>query len=111
MELFGIGLPELFLIMVLALVVIGPERLPEVAGQVGRTVADLRRQATELTSEFQHSLQDASRERQQQRTLSDAPPAGQVCPRCALETAPEARFCPSCGASLAQVALDGERRD
>ena len=40
MELFGIGAGELFLIMVLALVVIGPERLPEVAGQVVRMTGD-----------------------------------------------------------------------
>jgi Tat protein translocase TatB subunit len=110
MELFGIGLPELFLILILALVVIGPERLPEVAGQFGRTVADLRRQATQLTSEFQSSLEDATRERQQQRTLSTAPPAGKVCPQCAVETAPEARFCPSCGANLAERTPDGEPR-
>ena len=72
MELFGIGAGELLLIMVLALVVIGPERLPEVAGQVGRTVAELRQQANQLTSEFQRSLDSAVQERQESRIASTA---------------------------------------
>ena len=41
--MFGIGLPELMLIMVLALLVLGPQRLPEVARMVGRAYAQLRR--------------------------------------------------------------------
>jgi TatA/E family protein of Tat protein translocase len=39
--MFG-HLPELLIIMVVALIVFGPEKLPEVAGTVGRTVRDLR---------------------------------------------------------------------
>jgi Tat protein translocase TatB subunit len=43
MEIFGIGLPEILLIMVVALVVLGPERLPEAARTLGKGIADLRR--------------------------------------------------------------------
>jgi Tat protein translocase TatB subunit len=43
LEVFGIGLPELMLIAVVALIVLGPERLPEAARAVGKGVADLRR--------------------------------------------------------------------
>jgi Tat protein translocase TatB subunit len=43
MEVFGIGLPELLLIAVIALVVLGPERLPEAARTLGKGVADFRR--------------------------------------------------------------------
>ena len=43
MEIFGIGLGELLLIAVVALVVLGPERLPEVARTLGKGVADFRR--------------------------------------------------------------------
>ena len=107
MDLFGIGLPELFLIMLLALVVIGPERLPEVASQVGRTVADLKRQANQLTSEFQSSLEDAARERKQQRQEPSTPLTAQTCASCGAQSPAEARFCASCGHSLAERPTDG----
>ena len=110
MELFGIGAGELLLIMVLALLVIGPERLPEVASQVGRTVSDFRRQASQLTSEFQRSLEDAAQERKEQRAAGTRL-AGPYCPRCGAQAGASARFCSSCGASLDERALDGERRE
>jgi len=43
MEIFGIGLGEILLIAVVALMVLGPDRLPEVARSLGRGVAELRK--------------------------------------------------------------------
>ena len=43
MEIFGIGLPELLLIIVVILVFVGPERLPETARTIGKTIGDFRR--------------------------------------------------------------------
>ena len=43
MEFFGIGLPELLVIMVVALVVLGPERIPEAARTLGKGIGDFRR--------------------------------------------------------------------
>ena len=127
MELFGIGAGELFLILVLALVVIGPERLPEVAGQLGRTIAELRHQANQLTSEFQRSLEVAAQERKEQRAPDAPPPSASpasappgsapsasgspgssYCPRCGVQSAAGARFCASCGASIGERAPDGD---
>jgi TatA/E family protein of Tat protein translocase len=43
---------ELVLIMVLALIVFGPGKLPEIAGQVGKMVRDFRNATTEMSTEF-----------------------------------------------------------
>ena len=43
MEIFGIGLGELLIIGVVALVILGPDRLPETFRAVGKGVADFRR--------------------------------------------------------------------
>ena len=50
--MLGIGPEELMLILVLALIVLGPERLPKVARDLGRVVGDLRRTSDELREEF-----------------------------------------------------------
>lgn len=43
MEIFGIGLMEMVVIGVLALVILGPERLPEAARTLGKGIADVRK--------------------------------------------------------------------
>jgi Tat protein translocase TatB subunit len=50
--MFGIGIPELMLIMIIALIVLGPERMPRVARDLGKVVGDLRRTSDELREEF-----------------------------------------------------------
>lgn len=50
--MFGIGPEELILVLVVALLVLGPERLPRVARDVGRVVGDLRRTSDEFREEF-----------------------------------------------------------
>ncbi|MGI8877155.1 MAG: twin-arginine translocase TatA/TatE family subunit [Candidatus Limnocylindria bacterium] len=50
--MFGIGAGELLLLLVLALFVLGPERMPRLARDIGKTVGDLRRTSDELKQEF-----------------------------------------------------------
>jgi sec-independent protein translocase protein TatB len=56
MNFLGMGPMELMVILVLALVIFGPGKLPEIAGQVGRTVRDFRRMTGDLSSEFNRTL-------------------------------------------------------
>jgi Tat protein translocase TatB subunit len=50
--MFGIGPEELALVLIVALLVLGPERLPRVARDIGRVVGDLRRTSDEFREEF-----------------------------------------------------------
>src|SRR3954470_10466371 len=55
-QMFGIGYQEMFVLLVVSLVVFGPARLPELAGQVGRWVRDFRRMSSDLTGEFEKTF-------------------------------------------------------
>lgn len=46
--MFGLGVPELIFIFVLALLIFGPKRLPELGRTVGRGLAEFRRASTDL---------------------------------------------------------------
>jgi sec-independent protein translocase protein TatB len=77
---------ELILILALALVVFGPDKLPEIARQIGKTVGDIRRMSSEVTGEIQRGLQlDEDRNGQRPTIL---PPATPSTPRAPAETAP-----------------------
>lgn len=50
--MFGIGVPELLIILVVALIVLGPKRLPEVAKSLGKAFAEFRRATSDLSEEL-----------------------------------------------------------
>ena len=50
--MFGIGMPELLLILGLALIVLGPKKLPELAKARGKGRAEFRRATDEFKDEF-----------------------------------------------------------
>jgi len=61
--MFGIGLPELVVILAVALIVLGPQRLPEVARMLGRAYGQLRRASEEFQNTIRQDL--AALERQE----------------------------------------------
>lgn len=56
MEFLGIGYQELLLVLVLLLVVVGPERLPTMAYQIGRAVRTMQGYARAVRDEFKDEI-------------------------------------------------------
>lgn len=50
--MFGIGMGELLLLLVISLIVLGPERMPKLARDLGRAMAEFRKTSDELRNEF-----------------------------------------------------------
>jgi sec-independent protein translocase protein TatB len=50
--MFGIGMPEMILILIVALIVLGPQKLPDIAKSMGRAMFEFRKAA----SEFKESM-------------------------------------------------------
>jgi Tat protein translocase TatB subunit len=57
--MFGIGMPELLLILALALIVIGPKKLPDIAKALGRGLAEFKRATDEMKSTFHEEVKTA----------------------------------------------------
>jgi len=51
--MFGIGMPEMILILAIALIVIGPKKLPDLAKSLGRAMREFKK----ATSEFKETMQ------------------------------------------------------
>jgi TatA/E family protein of Tat protein translocase len=58
MNIFGIGTMEMAVIVIIALIVFGPGRLPEIMGEAGRMLRELRRQTRDLTGDFEESVRE-----------------------------------------------------
>lgn len=56
-EVFGVGVPEMVIILVVALIFLGPEKLPDAARTVGGWVREIRGISNEAMSVWQETLQ------------------------------------------------------
>ncbi|MGK7939619.1 MAG: TatA/E family twin arginine-targeting protein translocase [Crocosphaera sp.] len=57
MNVFGIGLPEMALILVIALLVFGPKKLPEIGRSLGKAIRGFQEASKEFENEFKRETQ------------------------------------------------------
>ena len=54
--MFGIGMPELLVIAVIALLVVGPKKLPDIAKALGKGLSEFRKVTEEATDTIKETL-------------------------------------------------------
>jgi len=68
-----LSIPHLIVIFIVALVVFGPEKIPELARNLGKIMAEFRRVTGDLRSTFEGHLRDLEREADQRRIAGPQP--------------------------------------
>ena len=67
MNFLGVGPAELIVILVVALVFVGPERLPRLAADIARTIREIRKYTGSLAAEFNEVLEEFDKETETDR--------------------------------------------
>ena len=62
MNFLGVGPAELIVILVVALVFVGPDRLPRLAADLARTIREIRKYTGSIAAEFSDVIQDFEKE-------------------------------------------------
>ena len=68
MNFLGVGPAELIVILVVALIFVGPERLPRLAADIARTIRELRKYTSSIAAEFTEVIEDIERETKDDRS-------------------------------------------
>jgi sec-independent protein translocase protein TatB len=73
MNFLNIGTGELLLVFVIALIVVGPRRLPEIVRNLGKIMNDLRKMSQELTTQITQELEAPAKELAEVKRELEAP--------------------------------------
>ena len=70
MNIFGVGLPEVTVILILALLIFGPKKLPELGKQLGKTLKSLKKASNEFQNEIDNVINE---EEEKKNELNKSP--------------------------------------
>jgi sec-independent protein translocase protein TatA len=90
---FGLQPTHLIIIAIVALIIFGPSRLPEIGRSLGKTLKEFQSATKEATQSFSEEVQQRPAE------VKKEEPATVACKNCGKSIQAEMKFCPSCGAA------------
>ena len=103
---FNIGPGELILILVIALVVLGPGKLPDAASSLGKSVREFRKAATDVTEAGRLDAASTTSSSSTTAASSETPPAAPGIPPAAAPEPPATEVIPATAGKAADAAPD-----
>lgn len=101
---FGIQPIHIVIIIIVALIIFGPKRLPEVGRWVGRSIAEFRKGTQEMTATLREEINKGQAEGEEHpHTIAKPAPSQSVpadskfCTKCGSANPADAVFCNKCG--------------
>lgn len=85
----NLGLSEIMMVLVVALIVLGPARLPGAARQMGKALQEFRRVTTDFQTEVRDAFTDPVEYPPPPSAAADTPPPGAPAPPVELPSSPE----------------------
>jgi sec-independent protein translocase protein TatB len=79
------SLPDTIFIFMLALIIFGPKKLPEIGRQLGKLVGEFRRASNEFKFQIEEELRQADLSDRRKTTPTIAPPPAETAPSAALD--------------------------
>lgn len=102
---FGIQPIHIIIIIIVALVIFGPKRLPEIGHWVGRSITEFRKGTQEMTTTLRDELNKEPPQEQDHKIAKPAPSQSvpvdsKFCTKCGSANPSDALFCNKCGNSF-----------
>jgi len=99
---FGIQPLHIVIVVIVALIIFGPSRLPEIGRGLGKSLAEFRKGTKDMTDSFREEVKSAAEVGPSATTApaQPQPASGNFCTKCGAPNLTDARFCNKCGAQL-----------
>src|ERR1700674_1756659 len=78
MDFMNLGFPEMIFIFLLALIIFGPKKLPEIGRQIGKALNEFKRASNEFKSQIEAEISQIDLDNQKQILPPSQPPVGAV---------------------------------
>ena len=77
-DAMNLGFPEMIFIFLLALIIFGPKKLPEIGRQIGRAMNEFKRASNEFKAQIESEISNLDLPNERQIMAPSQPPAGAI---------------------------------
>ena len=108
----NLGFPEMLFLGLLALLLFGPKRLPEIGRQIGRAMGEFKRASSELQNQLEEEVRQLEVKEDSQRSIAPpAAPEGSIAQSVASNVSAQEQGAPQSGVGQQGPGDDGAQGD